>query len=89
MPGSWKKNIQSYDSEIGGEDGGREAGMGWTYQDHNITLAVEVQIFDKFRQRGKPQRVISEVQELLHVVNVIPLDVLRAATKTCLESLMG
>ena len=62
--------------------GAKRQSWGLLYQNHDIALAVKVQIFDKFRQRGKPRRVIGEVQELLHVVNVIPLDVLPAKTQT-------
>lgn len=46
------------------------------YQDDNVALVVSVQVLDHLRQCVKLCWVISEVHELVHVVDVIPLDVL-------------
>lgn len=46
------------------------------YQDHDVTLVMRMQVFDHIRQCGKLCCVISEVHKLVHVVDVIPLDIL-------------
>lgn len=46
------------------------------YQDHDVALIMSVQVLDQIRQRGELCWVKSEVHKSVHVVDVIPLDVL-------------
>ena len=46
------------------------------YQDHDVALVVSVQVLDQIGQRAELCWVKSEVQKLVHVVDVVPLDVL-------------
>lgn len=50
------------------------------YQDHDVALVMSVQVLDQIGQRAELCRVKSEVQKLVHVVDVVPLDVLRTNT---------
>lgn len=47
------------------------------YQDHDVALVVCVQVLDHIRQCAELSGVQSEVHELVHVVDIVPLDVLR------------
>ena len=52
------------------------------YQDHDVALVVSVQVFDQIGQRAELRGVEREVQKLVHVVDVVPLDVLRTNQHT-------
>lgn len=49
-----------------------------TYQDHHVGLVVGMQVTDKIGEGAEAGRIISKVFGLVHVVDVIPLDILKS-----------
>lgn len=63
----------------------RRGDKGPRYHDHDVSLVVSVQVLDHVRQRGE-LGVQREIQEAIHVINVVPLDVLATSQSTAFSS---